>query len=354
MPALRNFSHNLRFSSTATALACLLWTQCAVAQNTPTSGPATADAATAAEPDQADPCSWELQDQALQERSQEVLEGLSCYSLRWFDGLFGDRFEFDTTQISGLLKVGAEYTEYDGFDPKLRLRVRATLPNVAGRWDVLIGRVDEGSYIADTQTQDETFYNPGITRADESEWLLGLGHRSENRKQGWDYSVGVRLRVPPRLYAKTQYYYNKAYSEASQLRMRQTVFWKSNEGLGATSRADFSHALSFTDMLRWEVVGTVSQEREGLDWFAGQTWYHLFPGENAISLLGFARGETAAEVALQEYGLNLVWRRPFTRDWVFLTLGPSLTWPRYRLQETRRASWGFGVWIEMEFGDYRY
>jgi hypothetical protein len=286
--------------------------------------------------------------------TQELLRSWTCHSFRWFDGLFGKRHDFDESDVSGLLTTGAEYTEYDGFDPRLRLRARAPLPNLSGRWDLLVGRVDEAAFIRDTQPEDETYFNPGLVPRDDSEWLLGLGHRRKDEHKGWDYSVGVRLRAPPRPYTKVQYYYNEAFSERTDLRFRQTFFWRSDEGFGTTSRGDLSHALDVRNVLRWEAVATISEKRDGLFWYTGQTWYHLFEGMSAISLLGFVRGESRAEVALQEYGLNLLWRRPLVDRWLFLSVGPSLTWPRYREEEAREASWGFGAWIEMEFGDYRY
>jgi hypothetical protein len=39
---------------------------------------------------------------------------------------------------------------------------------------------------------------------------------------------------------------------------------------------------------------------------------------------------------------------------MYLSFGPSLTWPREYLDEKREASLGFGVWIEMQFGNWRY
>ena len=151
-----------------------------------------------------------------------------------------------------------------------------------------------------------------------------------------------------------QYYFNEPFTARTDLRFRQTFFWDTDESFGTTSRGDLSHALSERNVLRWEGVATVSVERDGLFWYAGQTWYHLFEGMSAISLLAFVRGETDEPEPLQEYGFNLIWRRPLDGEWLYLSMGPSLTWPRYDASETRTASWGFGAWIEMEFGDYRY
>lgn len=289
--------------------------------------------------------------------TQEVLRSWSCHSFRWFDGLFGDTHDFDESQVSGLMTFGAEYTEYRDFDPRLRLRVRAPLPNLSSRWDLLLGRVDEEAFIRDTQPEDTAVYNPGLVPRDEddTEWLLGLGHRRKDSRKGWDYSAGIRLRTPPRPYVKAQYYYNEPFTERTDLRFRQTFFWRLDEGFGTTSRGDLSHVLTLRDVLRWEGVATVSEERDGLFWYAGQTWYHLFEeGSDAISLLAFIRGETRDEVPLQEYGFNLLWRRPLDGEWLYLSAGPSVTWPRYREEESRELSLGFGVWVELQFGDYRY
>lgn len=289
--------------------------------------------------------------------TQEMLRSWSCHSFRWFDGLFGDEHEFDESKVSGRMTLGAEYTEYREFDPRLRLRVRAPLPNLSSRWDLLLGRVDEDAFIRDTQPEDTAVYNPGLVPRDEddTEWLLGLGHRREDWRKGWDYSAGIRLRASPRPYVKAQYHYNQPFNERTDLRFRQTFFWRSNEGFGTTSRGDLSHELGLRDVLRWEAVATVSEEREGLFWYAGQTWYHLFEeGTNAISLLAFIRGETRDEVPLEEFGFNLLWRRPLDGEWLYLSAGPSLTWPRYREEESRDMSLGFGVWIELQYGDYSY
>ncbi|MDX1379853.1 MAG: hypothetical protein R3233_01975 [Xanthomonadales bacterium] len=291
----------------------------------------------------------------LQERVQETLRSWSCHTFRWFDGLWGDTHDFDERGVNGLLIFGAEQTQYDGFDPRLRLRVRASLPNLSRRWDLMLGRVDEESYVAGTQGQDPTFYNPGVVdRGQEPDWLLGLGHRGKERKSGWDYDVGVRLRLPPRPYVKAQWYFNHDFSDDSDFRFRQTFFWRQDQGFGTTSRGDMAVSLNPTDVLRWEGIATVHEETEGVQWYAGQTWYHLFGNHAAISLLAFAEGSTDAEVPLREYGFKLVWRKPFTRDWLYLSVGPIVTWPRERLDEERELSLGFGAWVEMEFGNWRW
>ena len=302
-----------------------------------------------------DECDWELEGKAVQDQTQDVLRSLSCHSFRWFDGLWGDTYDYNENAVSGRMIIGLEWNEYEGFDPRLRFKVRAPLPNMSRRFDLLLGRVDEGAFVSDTQGQDQTFYNPGvIDRGQEDTWLLGLGHRRDGGRSGWDWSVGVRLRLPPRPYAKVQYFYNRQFGDSTDLRFRQTFFWRSDDGFGTTSRGDLTHGLSLKNVLRWEGIMTTSQESLGTQWYFGQTWYHLFGGQNAFSLLTFARGETNHEVPLHDIGFKFVWRRPFTREWLFLSMGPTMTWPREFIEEERELSLGFGLWIEMQFGRWRY
>lgn len=303
----------------------------------------------------ADACDWDLEGRPIQEQSQDVVRSWSCHTFRWFDGLFGHSKDFDESAVNGMLIAGAEFSEYEGFDPKLRIRVRAPLPNMSTRWDLILGRVDEESEVSDTTGQDKTFYNPGVVdRGEDAEWLLGLGHRGKERKSGLDYSLGVRLRVPPNPYGKVQYYFNHDFSERTDFRFRQTFFWRLDQGFGTTSRGDLAFNIDLQNVLRWEGIATAHDETQGTGWYFGQTWYHLFASSSAISLRAFARGETNAPVELQEYGFDLNWRRPFTRDWLFLSIGPSVTWPRELEEEERDVSLGFHVWLEMEFGDWRW
>lgn len=314
------------------------------------------DAEAEDEPPADDACDWTLEGEPIQEQTREVFRSWSCHSFRWFDGLWGDSHDFPEEEVSGWFILGAEYTQYDKFDPRLRVRVRSPLPNLNQRWDLILGRVDETSYVSDTEGENETFFNPGAVteRDEEPEWLLGLGHRGRSDKQGWDWSAGVRLRTPPRPYAKVQYYYNKAFSLDTDFRFRQTFFWRGDDGFGATARGDFAHKIDPSNVLRTEAIATASEDTEGTQWYFGQTWYHRFAGDNGISLLAFAEGETDHEVPLRDYGFNLIWRRPYTRDWLFLSMGPSLTWRRETLDEEREMSLGFGVWVEVEFGSWRY
>ncbi|MEJ2533919.1 MAG: hypothetical protein P8008_00190 [Gammaproteobacteria bacterium] len=301
-----------------------------------------------------DPCEWDLSD-PLQEDARELVRGTTCYTFRWFDSLFGDEVDYPEEQVNGLVTVGGAYRQYDGFDSRFRFRVRAPLPNLDNRWNIFLGRGDDDALISDTDTQDPTFYNPGIANRDEEDsLLLGLGRGRRGGHRGWDWSVGVRLRTPPVPYVKTHWFYYKAFSDNADFRFRQTFFWRDDDGFGTTTRGDYAWSIGPKDAIRVEAFATASEVTDGAEWYVGHTWYHLVNDRGAFSLRSFVNGETGAEVELNEFGFDFIWRQRFTRDWLYLSIGPSVTWPRYRAEEERELSLGFGAWLEMEFGQWVY
>lgn len=302
-----------------------------------------------------DACDPDYSEDHWEEDTQEFFRTVSCHSFRWFDGLFGDDVDYPEEEVNGLAVLGGSWNEYEGFDSRARFRVRAPLPNWDNRWDLIFGRGDEDAFISDTQTQDETFYNPGlINRDDEDSLLLGLGGRPRSGRQGWDWSAGVRLRRHPVPYVRLRWYWYKSFTPQTDIRFRQTFFWRNDDGFGATTRGDLAHAFRVQDVMRWEGVVTHAEESNGTEWYVGQTWYHLMRERRAFSLLAFAYGETDGPVSLREAGFNFIWRQPLTRDWLWVSYGPSVTWPRFEREDERELSLGINLWLEMEFGNWRY
>lgn len=302
-----------------------------------------------------DGCDADYEAPHWQEDTQEFFRDISCHTFRWFDGLFGNEIDYPEEEVNGLAVLGVAWNEYEGFDSRARFRVRAPLPNWDNRWDLILGRGDEDAFIQDTAAQDSTFYNPGVLERNQDDSLiLGLGGRPRGGRKGWDWSAGVRLRSNPIPYVRLRYYYYKSFQPETDLRFRQTFFWRSDDGFGTTTRADLSHAFRPQDVMRWEAVSTVTEISEGVEWYFGQTWFHLMRDRRAFSLLAFANGESDNAVGLREAGFNFIMRQPFTRDWLWISYGPSVTWPRFEPEDEREMSLGFSVQLEMEFGSWVY
>ena len=282
---------------------------------------------------------------------REALFEMTCYSARWVDGLFGDDHDFAEREVGGRLRTGIVWNQYDGLDPKLRFSVRTAFPNLSSRLNAFVGRVDEESYISDSLTDGDRSFDPRENDED-AEWLLGLGYdKRKEDKQGWDYSVGIRFRFPPRPYVRARWRTQHSLGKNVDIAFRQTFFWRDGVGFGTTSRFDTSRRVGEKDVFQFEAVGTWSEDTEGVDWWAGHTWYHRLGEGRGLSLLSFARGETRRYPDLTEFGFHLIYRRPLNREWLFLNAGPTLTWPRFEPDEEREMSLGLIAQVELFFGN---
>lgn len=300
-----------------------------------------------------DNCDQQPTDRSTMEVVQSGTFEYSCRAVRWFDSLFGDDHDFREEEMYGRVSLGTAWNQYDGLHPSLRFRLRTDLPNVSSQWNAFIGRVDEEDFIRNTETTQDSAFRRGINDSEQPEWLFGLGYKSRKPGEpGWDFGAGIRLRFPPEPYVRATYQRDWRLATNHDLRFRQTVFARYHKGYGTTTSIDTARELSENDILRFEVIGTLADYTEGVDWWAAHTWYHRLAPQRGISLRSFARGRTEGEVNLTEYGFELSWRRQLNREWLFLNAGPTLTWPRYRADEKRQASWGVAVLLEMDFGYY--
>ena len=130
------------------------------------------------------------------------------------------------------------------------------------------------------------------------------------------------------------------------------TYWRSDEGFGASLNADVDHLFADNLMLRFGNWGKVSQsdEIEGISWGSSLVLFQGLSMRRALTYKVLFQGETHAEVKVQNYGFELRYRQRVLRKWLFLELGPSVTWPREYSVEERKVNWGASIGLEMYFG----
>jgi hypothetical protein len=183
-------------------------------------------------------------------------------------------------------------------------------------------------------------------------WLLGLGYSKDaGLKNGFDFGAGVRLNSGLDPYVKATYRHNLVFRGDTMLRFRETPFWRETRGWGATTQLSLDHLATDRFLFRWNNVGTVAEDDvEGLEWGTDLSLYQSLSERRAISYTALLRGETKADVAIQNYGFETRFRRQLHRKWLFLELSASVTWPREYLEEEREINPGVGIGIEMYLG----
>lgn len=278
-----------------------------------------------------------------------------CRSAAWLDSLFGDEHEFDDSDFSGKLSVGFRQDENDGFDPRVRVRIRTKLPNVSDRLNAFIGKVEEDSYISNTEVDKDSINAVGLrsTNDDNDEWLLGLGYRNPNsRRNGFDYSVGAKISSGFNPYAKIRHRYLFEPQNLNFWRTTQTLFWRDDEKFGVSTRLDYTKILSDHDIFEWDSSAKYTEEAKQWEWITGTSWHHSFSQSRGLSSRVYVRGEEKNEVSIPEYGLNFTYIREFLRPWLFIETGVDLRWEKELKTSSYKSAVRFALQLEMVMGDY--
>ena len=297
-----------------------------------------------------------------QRSSSEWIDGMRasthsklCHTASWIDGLFGKKERFNGNDFIGKVSLGFRHDEIDGFDPRLRIKVKTDLPNVSKRFNAFVGRVEEDSFISNTEVSNDRLNNVGLrsTGDDENEWLVGLGYRSPDaNSNGLDFSLGAKLSSGISPYAKVAHRYLFETAEDKFWRTTQTVFWRKQDGFGVSSKAEFTNILNDADILVSQGSIKYTEEEEQIEWFADTTWHHSLSDKKGISTTAYLRGEAENPVSLPEYGLTFTYIRPFLRDWLSIETGVDLRWEKELPKDAYKSAIRFGIQFEMQLGNY--
>ncbi len=292
-------------------------------------------------------------DSTMLERVRRRLTVTACASSAWLDGLFGDQFRYDEYRATyGRVSAGGLWSDYDGFDPRLRFRVRLKLPQWDDRITAFAGRVGEDDYISDTEGDFEALPTRQFGDLEDESVLVGLGYSSPERTgNDFDVGVGVRVDLPLDPYARARYEIVRGFGERYVFTARETVFWQNTEGFGTTTRVYLDRAISDTLLLRWANLGKYTEETLGLEWYTQFTLFQSLNERTGLAWQVQTEGETDNEVQLTRHSARLIVRRQLTPDWLFLELRGGVSWPRRKLSEEREASPEVGIALEMEFGN---
>lgn len=294
-------------------------------------------------------------DLTVLQRVRRSLTVTACASSAWLDGLFGDQIHYDDYHATyGTVTAGGLWSDYDGFDPRLRFRARLQLPQWDERISAFAGRVGEDDYISDTEGDFDALPTPQFGTLEEESVLLGLGYSSPERTgNDFDAGVGVRVDMPLDPYARLRYEVVRTFAERYVFTARETVFWQNTEGFGTTTRVNIDRVISDRLLLRWGNLGKYTEETIGLEWYTQLTLFQSIGQRTGLAWQAQVEGATDNEVQLTRHALRLIMRRQLTPEWLILELRGGVGWPRRKLTEEREASPEVGVAIEMQFGQKR-
>ena len=292
-------------------------------------------------------------DDPMLERTQQTVYSVVYHSARWFDGLFGSSDVQCAGNVSrGFVGPGFRWDERDGLKGRFRFRADIALPAISDRANLVIGRFDTDDFVDGTGDDNINTLPSNFNDFAEQDLVLGVGFRDVGGlRQGWDLSLGIKVRTPPEPYARLSYHWNPLVSDRWLWRITPMVFAQGNRGKGVSLTSVVDFAPSDRWLLRTWAIGTVEDEVEGTAWTGKMSMFQSLPGDRALSYSMYANGETEAEVPLLDYGFEIRYRQRFLRPWLFVEVSTSLSWPREFLEEVRTENVGFGLEFFLFFGE---
>ena len=270
------------------------------------------------------------------------------------DGWFGSQAPEETymNATRGSITPILLWDEFNGLNQKFRFRVKMPLPNLDERYNAFIGTFSRDEFVTERDQASGAIPRQGTRgTVEEDETLLGIQFRERGGGGRFEADAGIRLRSPIDPFVKGGYRFRHKFAGTTLLTLRETGFWQNSEGLGVTSRVDLERAFEHDALIRWTISGTISQESEGVRGYTALTVYRGLSGNRAVAAQLFTASESDADVPVGEYGIRAAYRQRVLRDWLVLELRPSVTWPKDDPAQPRSASWGFGIGLEMFFGE---
>lgn len=280
-----------------------------------------------------------------------MLEETGCKTALWLDGLFADEADIESARnTNGYLSTSASYSEFEGFETKVRLRVRLKLPSLKGRTSAFLGREDQSDFISDrVERFSLSSQLPKID--DREEWLAGLGYSLPGSKRvSVDFRVGTSGLSEPRVFLRSRVHYTIFSDDESVAYLRVTPFWQTRDGVGVTVGANYSRVLSTKLLLRLHSLGTTTEADTGVDWSDSVTLYQNLTKGRGVAYQLFITGDTNAPEPLYEYGGAATFRQPLFGEKLYGELSLGYTWPRIDPALPREGSYEVGIGLELPFG----
>lgn len=243
------------------------------------------------------------------------------------------------------------WDEFGGPDQKFRFRAKLPLPHLDERYDAFIGTFSRDEFVTEREQESGAIPRQHARgEVEEDQTLVGIRYRDPKQGGRFEANAGLRIRSPIDPFVKAGYRYERGRRERVLLSLRETLFWQNSEQFGLTSRVDLERMFGDTWLVRWTGSGTISEESAGVRGYTALTAYRGLPSRRAVGAQLFTAGEFDAAVPLGEYGAKMAYRQSVLREWLVLEIRPSVTWPKDRPEQPRKASWGLGIGFEMFFG----
>jgi hypothetical protein len=255
---------------------------------------------------------------------------------RWFDNFFVDeRFELnEKADAQARISLAWEPRSRSLGEFETRVRVRARLPNLKNRVDIIFSDFDEEQ----ENTTVRAAQNDELQRRNRFNLAVRFKKRDDSP---WSHRAGVGRKAQP--FVRSNYNIGRELSETSSLRFQASGYFFSNEGLGGTIQLQYDQDLGEDKLFRFD--NRFFYRDEFNDWLWQHSWnFYKQSSEKLAVIYGFfIEGNSQPQYQINDYLASTRIRKNAVRSWLFFELEPFI---RVSREDGFDPSYGLAMRVE--------
>lgn len=265
-------------------------------------------------------------------------------SANWFDDFFEQENKTEQAKAFAKVRLGLIPIESDWQRFESKIRLRAKLPNLKNKWDIIVSDYDDNN---DQSIADEAIND---TNAAQREEQLNLAIRvTHSLKENQYISSRIGFAKGADLYIKTRYKRSFIPISNFKIELEPALYYYVQHGFASRLNLDFELMNTERGLLkqtnRWERV----QDEAYPKWRQSLLYYHQLNKQSAIITGAFATGEINNGYRYNNKGFFARYRCQAIRKWIYFEVEPFVHFPDYREFE---RTYGIALRIETNFGEY--
>lgn len=261
------------------------------------------------------------------DNSHDVVVDVLNDTAVWLDSFFADpRAEVDREAqtfvrviFDGFLSGVEDESEFD-----VRFKGKLVLPRLQNKVNIVFSSDADADITGESQVGEDDLGSSSRRDTNSGLGLAYLFRDTPTRK--FAVSGGVKGGFSPDVYVNARYRYLYPLTTTTATRLTPTVYWKSDDGFGASMLVDLDHTPDPDTLWRLSLFGDYGEETDGLEWNTQASWRHRLDSKKAISVWAGVKGETEPRELLTEGWLRFRYRRNFYRPWLYYEFEPGLSW----------------------------
>lgn len=265
-------------------------------------------------------------------------------SVNHFDQVIGGSDPFQGSETNSEFRLTL-YTEVKSgsvneFSIEPDFEVDLNLPRIERRFHLFVNNLapDELPGQSPLEKQRTTFI--GVKQS--VDWL---------ERVGLNTSAGMKWRLPPVFFAQAQLS-RRIDAGKWMIEPKQSFFcFSDDDGFGEKTSLNVEYWQNPRTFARSSAGARWTEGTEGVEWSHALSTGYILQGdkENMVKSIGarfVVAGHKNGSAVMDSYRVDVVWRAPLYRDWLFYIVNPEVTWEdNYDWEPTR----SFIVGIDMFF-----